>query len=206
MKVKVTNKVKGEMVIACLGGSLKKNDVINIDAYKSSHQDVLWAIHHGYLEILDKSPESEPMGDAVCFINCTNRTLTGKMFAKALDPSRSIVVKKTDPVFSELVRMADAGKLKMQVSVSSVPTPSSAENTIAMTVTSVSKVEAKPTVRNSFNKNAKSTSKKKADPTPSSDILNTGQENIKINAKTGNGVTVLHSKEPIFVDMNGEVT
>jgi hypothetical protein len=216
MKVKVTNKVKGEIVIPCLGGSLKKGDTLNIDAYKSSHQDVLWALHHGYLELLDKNPGEEPMGDVVCFTNSTNRTLTGRMFTKPLDPSRSIVVKKSDPVFEELMRMVTAGKLKATSNDSEKIDNKIKPALDKQVVTDNSKKDAASSNNNTIRSFKKtSSSKKKKDNSAkseqvkndkNSDILSAREDKVSASPKISNGTTVMQSDGIIFADMNGEVT
>jgi hypothetical protein len=201
MKIKVTDKVKGEIVISCLGGSLKKGDTLVLDAIKSSHSDVLWAVHHGYLEIVEKPANQEPMGDVVCFINATNRTLTGKMFSKPLDPARSIVVKKSDFIFNDLMRMVDSGKLKIQNLPSEVATDFKKSKDDA---DSAVREETKTRASFSKKKTSKSAAKEKAE--PNVDLYASSKDNSSKNTKYKDGVTSLDIKEPIFVDMNGEVS
>lgn len=203
MKVKVTNKVKGEMVIACLGGSLKRNDVINLDHAKSVHQDVLWAIHHGYLEVLESSAPFAPQGDLVCFVNCGKRTLTGRIFSKPLDPSRSIVIKKDDPLYPDFMRMVDAGKLSIINSVQvseNIKTESSDSNCKNVVIE-----KSKNDPRGSFKKKkpVKNNDEKSV---AIDDILSSKEDKSKLNAKTENRITTVKGDDPIFVDMNGEVS
>lgn len=226
MKIKVTEKVKGEIVISCLGGSLKRGDTLVLDQTKSSHSDILWAIHHGYLEVVDNPVGIQPMGDVVCFVNCTNRTLTGKMFSKPLDPARSIVIKKSDFIFNDLMKMVEAGKLKIQ-NADKQPYPEkeleTKQATDATNPTEIGKV------RSSFNKSKKSnkTAQKKVE--NKTDIYANKEDKNNLSNKTTKGMhvvdlrdhseysgselfgkssspTVVNVKEPIFVDMNGEVS
>lgn len=202
MKVKVTNKVKGEMVIACLGGSLKRNDVINLDHAKSSHQDVLWAIHHGYLEVIDSSVSTIPQGDLVCFVNCGKRTLTGKIFAKPLDPARSVVIKKDDPLYFDFMKMVEAGKLRIHQ-----PVQAKEEKILAS-----KEINPKPNMESKKSESKISFKKKKTNnsssekPSLNQDILSSKEDKSKLNAKTENRITTVKSDEPVFVDMNGEVS
>lgn len=211
MKVKVTDKVKGEMVVACLGGSLRKNDVLTLDAYKSSHQDVLWAIHHGYLEVMEEASETNILGDMACFVNCGKRTLTGKMFAKPLDPSRSIVVHKNDPVFGELMKLVNSGRLcisqpsiKTSDSLPKEEKKSESPQELSKSNSHKNNEAKKPNIR-SFKKNTK---KKTEEPnnTVDEDILKPVQDKLNLNAKTTKGITTVEKSDPIFVDMNGEVS
>lgn len=225
MKIKVTGKVKGEIVISCLGGSLKRGDTLVLDPAKSAHSDVLWAIHHGYLEIMDSPVGDAPMGDVVCFVNCTNRTLTGKMFSKPLDPARSVVVKKSDFIFNDLMKMVDAGKLKIQNSdTQQIATPALDKPVLAQDDN-----KNKGKARSSFNKKSKASDvaqKKnenktdiyanKEDKSSAKDKVNSGMNVIDLrdsaseitasNSASGSNPTVINVKEPIFVNMNGEVS
>lgn len=206
MKVKVTNKVKGEMVIACLGGSLKKNDVLTLDHGKSSHQDVLWAIHHGYLEVIDSSIQNPIQGDLVCFVNCGKRTLTGRMFVKPLDPSRSIVVHKNDPIFSDLMKMVDSGKLCVSEPPKKdalVVEKESVVSGVAKPIDSKQK-DMKEDSRKSFKK--KPAGKKEEKSKVVDDIMKPVEEKSNLNAKTSNRITTVVGDDPVFVDMNGEVS
>ncbi len=225
MKIKVTGKVKGEIVISCLGGSLKRGDTLVLDPAKSAHSDVLWAIHHGYLEIIDSPVGDAPMGDVVCFVNCTNRTLTGKMFSKPLDPARSVVVKKSDFIFNDLMKMVDARKLKIhntdndQIStpVSDKPVLAQSDNkSTGKTRSSFSKKNKSNNVAQKKVENKTDIYANKEDKSSVKDKINSGinvvdlrdsaSEITPANSVSGLNPTVISVKEPIFVNMNGEVS
>lgn len=200
---------------------MRRGDTVALDQTKSSHPDVLWAIHHGYLEIVDNIIGQEPMSDVVCFVNCTKRTLTGKMFSKPLDPSRSIVVKKTDLIFNELIKMVDKGKLKIDGSNS--VTVSSIHPSGVTVAEHIENLELKEIQSKNKNKSKKTAIKKVENNT---DIYankkdEKAQYNKKISDKNDSGIReevnmdnaikksnalVMGIRDPIFVDMNGEVS
>ena len=97
--------------------------------------------------------------------------------------------------------MVDSGKLKIQNLPSEVATDFKKSKDDA---DSAVREETKTRASFSKKKTSKSTAKEKAE--PNVDLYASSKDNSSKNTKYKDGVTSLDIKEPIFVDMNGDVS
>lgn len=107
MRFKTTDKVTGEIVLGGLNLVLKKNSFFDISKEKTSHHELIWAIHNGYVEAADVAAQTAVGAKKKVYINSSKKTIVSANLKSPLMPGQTLMLLEEDPTCLELDKLVE---------------------------------------------------------------------------------------------------
>lgn len=187
MRFKTTEKIAGEIVLGGLNLVLKRGVFFDLTKDKIGHHELVWAIHHGYVEAVDQDAQNAASAEKKVYTNKSRKIIVSQFLKRPLNSGDSIVLLKDDPTCVELDKLVTSGLLVCEgVASESVPAaakPASSEQ-----------VKKSTESRKSFKK--KPAAKKE-------DKKDNSSESSKITSDV-QSTPLVSEKKTIFVGSNNE--
>lgn len=187
MRFKTTEKIAGEIVLGGLNLVLKRGVFFDLTKDKIGHHELVWAIHHGYVEAVDQDAQNAANAEKKVYINKSKKIIVSQFLKRPLNSGDSIVLLKDDPTCVELDKLVVNGLL-------------SCEGIIA----EASPVLVKPIVSEQPKKSTESRKSFKKKPTAKKeDKKDNSLESSKITSDV-QSTPLVSEKKTIFVGLNNE--
>lgn len=187
MRFKTTEKIAGEIVLGGLNLVLKRGVFFDLTKDKIGHHELVWAIHHGYVEAVDQDAQNAASAEKKVYTNKSRKIIVSQFLKRPLNSGDSIVLLKDDPTCVELDKLVISGLLVCE-GVASESAPAAAKPD------SSEQVKKSTESRKSFKK--KPAAKKE-------DKKDNSSESSKITSDV-QSTPLVSEKKTIFVGSNNE--
>ena len=111
MRFKTTEKITGEIVLGGLNLVLKRGVFFDLSKDKIGHHELVWSIHHGYVEAVDQDAQSAASAEKKIYTNNSRKIIVSQFLKRPLNSGDKIVLLKDDPTCVELDKLVVSGLL-----------------------------------------------------------------------------------------------
>lgn len=123
MRFKTTEKITGEIVLGGLNLVLKRGVFFDLSKDKIGHHELVWAIHHGYVEAVDQDAQSAASAEKKIYTNKSKKIIVSQFLKRPLNSGDKIVLLKDDPTCVELDKLVASGLLSCDNAESEASAP-----------------------------------------------------------------------------------